>query len=461
MQINGLNNEWYSEDISVKVRSAYEVKKRDGKYLGAHPPYGYLKNPDNKYELVIDESVRWVIVLIYDKYLEGLGYQKIANCLNEIGESNPLEHMRLIGINLKNPYDYLEHIPGWSLYQVARILKSSTYSGTLYQDVYENISYKIQKKKKRPVEEWVPIKVPAIIDKEKWEMAQNQIMERRKYTEDTTGFNMDTRVERRTKYGGLLRCGDCGRALTYNEVCWHKCVGERGDRYHPNNNKVKMVKHQYICITYKQKSKRACTSHHITIEELDEMVLSYVKELSNAVLDVDYLIKELKAKKTTELVLDQLNSRISAKEKRIREIEKVQDSLYEDWRIRNIIDEADYVRMRQGYIAEKEKLRQELESLKNEKAKHGDKLDDNSNWSKKVVQYKDLKEVTRPFLLNFVDYIEVFEDKRILFHLKISNPFLSFDDYLSSLKEQNLEPITIHHLVTAQAAISNKEERDV
>jgi uncharacterized coiled-coil protein SlyX len=360
--------------------------------------------------------------------------------------------MRAIGINLKSPYDHLEHIPGWSEHHIARILKSSKYAGILYQDVYENVSYKVRKKRKRPMEEWVPINVPVIIEKEKWDLVQAQISKRRKSAEDIAGISMYDRTERKTKYGGLLKCGDCGRALTYNEIHWYKDVGRRGDRYHPNNDKVKMIKHQYTCITYRQKSSKACSNHNITIEELDELVLEYLRKLSKAALDVDYLVKELETKQKKETKLDYLSSRIAAKEKRVKGIEKLLVSLYEDFRINKLINEAEYIGMKESYTTEKDNLQQELETLNKEKAMNG-KLTCSINWREQILRYKNIKEVTRPFLLNLVDYIEVFQDKRVIFHLKIGNPFLGLDEYLSDLQQQDLEPIVMHHLTTAQAAV--------
>ena len=70
-------NEMYAKDTSKKINSVLQSKINLGEYLGtAH--YGYKKDPENKYHLIIDEEAANVVKLIYEKYLAGFGTMQIA-----------------------------------------------------------------------------------------------------------------------------------------------------------------------------------------------------------------------------------------------------------------------------------------------------------------------------------------------------------------------------------------------
>ena len=65
-----------------KINSVLQSKRKQGEYLGT-APYGYKKDPENKYHLIIDEDVANVVKLIYEKYLAGFGTMQIADYLSK------------------------------------------------------------------------------------------------------------------------------------------------------------------------------------------------------------------------------------------------------------------------------------------------------------------------------------------------------------------------------------------
>lgn len=78
-------NDMYVKDISKKIRSALIARKKSGNFLGVTAPYGYMKNPDNKYQLIINEEEAKVVRHIFDLYLQGNGLTKIAQILTNEG----------------------------------------------------------------------------------------------------------------------------------------------------------------------------------------------------------------------------------------------------------------------------------------------------------------------------------------------------------------------------------------
>jgi len=91
-QINGLVNEWYLEDLSENVRMVFDMKRREGKYIGGSPVYGYKKDPQDKNRIVIDPSAASVVRQIFQWSLEGRGRQSIARTLNEQGIPSPARY---------------------------------------------------------------------------------------------------------------------------------------------------------------------------------------------------------------------------------------------------------------------------------------------------------------------------------------------------------------------------------
>ena len=84
-QINGLVNEWYLEDLSENVRMVFDLKRREGQYIGGFPIYGYKKDPVDKNNIIIDPEAAEVVRQIFQWSLEGHGKQNIAHMLNESG----------------------------------------------------------------------------------------------------------------------------------------------------------------------------------------------------------------------------------------------------------------------------------------------------------------------------------------------------------------------------------------
>ena len=102
-QINGLVNEWYCEDLSENIRSAFKIKMKNGQFLGSSCPYGYKRDPKNHNHLIIDEYAADVVIRIFELYLSGYGKAKIGSILSEEGVLIPtLYKQQILGENYKN-----------------------------------------------------------------------------------------------------------------------------------------------------------------------------------------------------------------------------------------------------------------------------------------------------------------------------------------------------------------------
>ena len=152
-----LLNDSYCRDISIKVRSQLDMKRRKGEFIGGYAIYGYCKDERNKNRLVVDEYAADIVRSIYRRKLEGMSAQAIAEQLNSENVLAPSEYKRLCGLNYHSGFKAGTHAK-WQAIQVLRILKNEVYTGTMVQGRRQKINYKI--KKIRDVEESGWIRVP-------------------------------------------------------------------------------------------------------------------------------------------------------------------------------------------------------------------------------------------------------------------------------------------------------------
>ena len=142
-------NDMYAKDISKKVRSHLLTMKKEGKFCGSVPPYGYMRSPNNKYQLIIDPRTAPVVKHIFDLYISGYGSCAIAEILTREEYPTPIMFK-----NSEKKIDKCNHPEIWKHSSINNILKNKVYTGCLIQHTSQNINYKTKKRKKVPQSEW-------------------------------------------------------------------------------------------------------------------------------------------------------------------------------------------------------------------------------------------------------------------------------------------------------------------
>lgn len=195
IMLKGIINQSYLKDISKKIKSVIKRKKEEGKFVQYYTPYGYKKDEQDKYKLVIDNNVAGNVRLIYKMYLKGYSQGQIAKELTRQNIDTPKKYKgQKVTIN------------EWRNDSVGRILKDPAYMGALILNKYET-DYTTKKTKKTPSKDWI-IKEDtheAIIDKETFYKVQ-EILKNKYY-------------KPKQKYEYLLKdlvyCKECGNKMQY------------------------------------------------------------------------------------------------------------------------------------------------------------------------------------------------------------------------------------------------------
>ena len=123
LPFKNLINDSYSRDISIKIRSNLEIKRKQGEFISNFAVYGYKKHPDNKNQLIVDEYAAEIVKMIYKLKMDGLSPQSIAERLNNQGILSPIEYKKSNGIKLKTSFKK-GNISLWSHVAVRRILSN-------------------------------------------------------------------------------------------------------------------------------------------------------------------------------------------------------------------------------------------------------------------------------------------------------------------------------------------------
>ena len=244
----GLVNDFYARDGSRRVRTGYRQKQKEG--IVTIPPFGYFKDKNTKKVVVVEEAAE-TVRLIFSAYVGGSGMKAIARTLNEQRRKTPaLMQAELLNKRLPNTQDGILKKYLWDATMVARILRDESYIGTLICHKSERNKINKTFRFTDPEEQFHHENyLPMIVTREIWEQAQALLTER-KEKNVRAGTNRGI-----LRYGGLLRCKDCGRTF----------IGKR----------IKLKSGErvaYVCDTYHRYGKEHCSSHMVDEETLDRLI---------------------------------------------------------------------------------------------------------------------------------------------------------------------------------------------
>jgi len=380
-QINGLVNEWYLEDGSANIRSVLDKKRKAGQFTGSFAPYGYLIDPEDKNHLVVDPVASEVVKEIFKMYASGAGYQKIRNHLNDKNILSPLEYKKALGSKYRCD---VAKATCWNTYSIARILRNECYLGRLTQKKTTNISYKNKKKRKLPREEWIIADDThdAIIDKETWHKVAGRLKTNHRCEKTNEVHVLSKKVY----------CKECD--MIYTKV-----------PYHLKNGKQAYLRCKSSVVYGKEK----CANTSIQYQYLLDAVLESFKQKVKEYLDETELSNCLKNKTSNTLY----DNKITALKKETAVIESNLNKkkgyfkkLYED-RSEGILSDEEYMMLKEDYDIEIKQLQSRLAMIDEELVIVNSKKEKDMNAEALIRKYKDIKELSREVVEEFIEKIYI------------------------------------------------------
>lgn len=376
-----LFNEWHAKNTSQKVRNVFKNKGMTGVPLTTNPPFGYMKNPDNKKEWMIDEEAAKVVRRIFALCVDGFGPTQIAKKLKADKVMTPTEYWNSIGRNCGKPP---EKPFNWCSDTVANILSKQEYCGDTVNFRSTTKSFKNKTKIERPQEEWkiFPNTHPAIIEREVFELVQELRQHRRRPTK--SGIV--------SPFSGLLYCADCGEKLYYSVT-----------------NNYKREQAYFFCSAYRKNSE-VCSAHYIREKVVTETVLESMRRI---LLNVQAFEKVF-ARKQMECYSEDKKKELAQKrrelnkaKKRIAEIDSLIQKIYEDNANGKLSDER-YATLSMSYEEEQQRLKADIPEMESYLETETDKTESLQKFIDKVKKITELKELTSELIHEFIDRIIVY-----------------------------------------------------
>lgn len=375
-----LFNEWHAKNTSDKVRKVFKSKGESGKPLTTNPLFGYMKNPDNKDEWIIDEPAAEIVRRIFKMCVSGLGPSQIANQLKSEKILTPAEYWYSISRQSSKPPSKPYN---WSPAAVSNILSRQEYCGDTINFRTRTKSFKNKKIIKNPTEDWAIFENthPAIIDRETFGIVQQLRKHKRR----------PTRRGITSMFSEVIFCADCKRKLYYHT------------EYHKTNDPANFTCSSYVIDTDN------CTAHYIRERAVKDLVLENVQRV---VLNIQAYEKEF-ARKQMDCYTEEKRKELVAKQrelnqikKRIEEIDNLITKIYEDNVSGKISDER-FELFSKRYEAEQQELKAKIPDLENYLSSETDKSDNLQKFINKVKRITRPEKLTAELVNEMIDRIEV------------------------------------------------------
>ena len=380
ISVKSIINDEYCRDISIKTRSALDVKRANGDYTGGCPVYGYVKDENDKNKLVIDGYAAEVVRDIFRMKIDGYSSAGIAKTLNERGILSPMEYKKDRG--LPHPTGGYADRNGakWCPTTIIRILSDETYAGTLVQGRYGTPTYKLREVVERPEVEWHRI-----------ENAHEAIIQRHNFDLVQKIMRLDTRTapngDKVYLFSGILICGCCGNRMT------RKTVPYKGENYY-----------YYWCPTGK---KNGCTESVMVKESaLIDCVTANVKAHITNIASLEMLLSGIDATSIARGLADRLAGQIAENESRLDKIRGYKASLFENMMNGNLSKE-EYKSLKGKYSQDADTLMAANAKLRNETEAVLSCRHERMAWTGHFTEYQNLETIDRRTVIHLIHSIRV------------------------------------------------------
>lgn len=414
-----LINDEYCRDISNKIRSSLDMKRKQGKHIGSFACYGYQKDPEDHNHLVIDEEAAEVVRDIFRWYISGMSILSIAQKLNSLGVPNPSAYKKMQGLKYKNRYENIGK-GKWPDSSVRRILGNQMYIGNLVQGTMKIKSYKVQISQRQEKEDWIIVENThdPIISKDDFETVQDLLLRNTRKAPDRTKVHL---------FSGYVTCGDCGRTMV------------RKEHHHDYGDYV-----YYVCKTHTKLDKTACSKHTTRADKLEKIVLSSIQTQVALAVDMEDAIRVISSNANASKESFRLQRLLDKAKDEVSQADSMMLDLYPDWKA-GIISKEEYLELKKRFETQKNCSMKKIQDIQGkisdaEKGQNG-----RNQFVENFIKYRNIDKLTREVVVALIEMIYIYEDQKIKIVFKYQNPFKEAMEYIENnrtlLKETQVKTL--------------------
>ncbi|MBY4966263.1 DUF4368 domain-containing protein [Streptococcus suis] len=416
LPIKSLMDEMYAADTSKKIRAVFQAKAKSGVPVTTNPPYGYLKDPNNPKNWIIDPVASEVVKRIFQEAKSGKSLSEIAKGLKSDKVFKPDRHRIEIGLKSISASSNVEALPYfWTRETLSAILRREEYLGHTVNLRTRTKSYKDKRSIDLPREDWLIFKNTheAIIDQETFDIVQKMRSHKR------SNQRYKNRLGHENLFAGLVFCGTCGRKHYF-------CPQEKNGLNHDH----------YKCSGYRRPIDGCENPHYIQKSALIAIVSDKLRQtISEAQLNRENFLKKLEQQSQAQFSKDNKRQRqqLQKDEHRSKEIDRIIQQLYEDNLLGKISDER-FVKLSQTYEEEQKQLQTSISDLTEKLAKQQEDSLNISKFMTRISKYTEVSELTVEMINELIDKIVIHKPtgtKR--------NRIIQIDIYYNFIGKLNIE----------------------
>lgn len=389
LPIKSLMDEMYAADTSKKIRAVIQSKAKAGERVTTNPPYGYLKDPNNPKNWIIDPVASEVVRRIFQEAKDGKSLSEIVKGLEGDKIFKPDRHRIEIGLKPISSSPNVENLPYfWTRETLSAILGREEYLGHTVNLRTRKKSYKDKRKINNSKEDWLIFENTheAIIDQETFDIVQKMRSHKR------SNQRYKNRTGHENLFAGLVFCGTCGRKHYF-------CPQEKNGLNHDH----------YKCSGYRKPIEGCENPHYIQKSALIEIVSEKIRQTIREInLDKQAFLKKLQEQSQAQFSKDNKRQRqqLQKDEHRFKEIDRIIQQLYEDNLLGKISDER-FVKLSQNYEEEQKQLQYSISDLTEKLARQQEDSLNISKFMARVSKYTELPELTVEIVNELIDKIVI------------------------------------------------------
>ena len=381
-------NEFYSRDISKKVKSGKHIRALEGKFMGTTAPFGYMKDPQDKNHLIVDEATAPTVRLIYSLALEGYGTNRIGKVLYERKIPKPSYYKQeFFSQHDSGSEDYWYD---WKQEVITRIIRNPVYKGGMYVHGTSKPTFKCKGRGyiRRADREVLENVHEAVVTEEVWQTANDIIDRHTKVKPCTSGYE--------NIFRGLLKCPDCGQTLLIHT-----------DNRNPDRDLLD--KTYYQCTTYRKKGANFCTAHRISAGDIENAIKADIdRHAVKAMKDKEKFINNvlLSMNESSAERSEKIKSEIEKLKKRNAELDQMYIRLYEDYS-GGRLSEKKFTMMSAHYEQEQDANEEKLSELERQHKAKSVAVTNAEQFTESLAQCAGMKKLTATVLNTLIEKIEV------------------------------------------------------